>query len=239
MTLTTQRAIIIVGSIVALLTVLALAVPAMGRIVQSTSHGTHELPAGLVGLDLDSQLGDIRIRAAAQGEEPHADVTVRSGLTDPEVTSEVHADSAELISTCQRWWWVDNCSVDWDIVVPRDTELTIRNEVGEITVTEVIGPLWVTSGVGGLTAHDIGSPTVQASSSVGDITLELISPPQQVEATSSTGDVTVAVPNDGTGYRVLTDTSVGSVTNELGSDGEEDRVIDVSTSIGDITLRRG
>ena len=132
-----------------------------------------------------------------------------------------------------------NCSVEWDIVVPRDTELTIRSEIGEVTVTEVTGPLSVTTDVGGLTARNIGSPTVRASSSVGDITLGLVTPPQQIEATTSTGDVTMDVPDDGAGYRVRTDTSVGSVSNELGSTPGADRVIEVSTSVGDITLRRG
>lgn len=239
MTSTTRRAVLIVGSIVALLIVMALALPAVGRIIQSTVRGTHELPADLHTLVLHGEVGEISVRAAGPGEEPRAEVTVRSTLRDPEVTSEVGEGRAELVSRCQDWWWLDNCSVDWEIIVPAETELTIGNTVGDITVSDVTGALSLSGDVGDLSIVGVGSPTVSARSSVGDITLSLVSAPEEVTITSSTGDVTVTVPEDDSGYRIETDTSIGSVTNQVGSDPSQSRLIDLRTSVGDITVRRG
>lgn len=239
MTSTTRRAVLIVGSLVAALIVITLAVPAVGRIVQSTERGTHELPADLRTLVLHGEVGEVSVRAAEPGEEPRAEVTVRSTLRDPEVTSTVGDGRAELVSRCQDWWWLDNCSVDWEIVVPAETELTISNSVGDIVVRDVTGALSLSGDVGDLNILGVGSPTVSARSSVGDITLSLVAAPDEVAVTSSTGDVSVTVPDDGSGYHIETNTSIGSVTNQVGSDPAQSRLIDLETSVGDITVRHG
>lgn len=237
MTTAIRRGVVIVGCVVALLTVLAVALPTTSRIVESTWHGTHDLPADLTTLTLDADAGDITIRAAGPGETPGAEVTIRAGLTDPDVTSEVTAGRAELTSGCPNWWW-DHCRVDWEIVVPADTELDINNSVGEITVTETSGPLNLSTNVGGITADGIASPTVRADGSVGDISLDFSASPDSVEVSASTGDVSVTVPDDGTAYRVQTDASLGEVHSSLGSDPAGTQLIDVRTSVGDIILRR-
>ena len=115
----------------------------------------------------------------------------------------------------------------------------IGNTVGDITVSDVTGALSLSGDVGDLSIVGVGSPTVSARSSVGDITLSLVSAPEEVTITSSTGDVTVTVPEDDSGYRIETDTSIGSVTNQVGSDPSQSRLIDLRTSVGDITVRRG
>ena len=238
MTATARRAFLIVGSLVALLLVAALALPAVGRIVQSTNHESHDLPADLTHLALEGAVGDISIRAAGAGEEPGAEVTIRSSLTRPTVRVEVAGDRVEMSETCQGRWW-DSCSVSWEIVVPADAEVVVASAVGDITITDVTGALSISSRVGSVTATGIASPTVNARSAVGDITVELVAAPDEVRVTSSTGDITVTVPDDGTGYRVATDTSVGTVTNQVGSDPSQSRLVDLGTSVGDIALRRG
>lgn len=238
MTSGTRRAIVIVGSLVALAIVLAMAVPAVGRIVQTTEEQSSPLPADLTHLTLDGDVGDIRLRAAAPDEEPRADMRITSSLSDPTAQVEVSGSRAELAGTCQSRWW-DSCSIVWDVVVPADAEVVVTSSVGDVTITDLAGPLVTESSVGSVTATGLSSPTVQARSSVGDITLDLVAPPESVTASSSTGDVTLTVPDDTTAYRVQTTTSVGSITNEIGSDPSQDRSIDLRTSVGDITVRRG
>lgn len=238
MTPSTKRAVVIVGSLLAAVLVLALALPAIGQLVQSTSTTQEDLPTDITGLTLDGAVGDITVRAAGPDEDPSLRATIRSGLTTPRVEAVVSGTGVELSDTCRSSWW-DNCSVSWDLVVPEATELTIVSSVGDVSITETSGPLTVTSSVGSVTASGISAPTVQVRSSVGDVDLRLVRPPQNVRATSSTGDVTVTVPDDGTSYRVVTDSSIGSVSNEVGSDPGADHAIEVRTSVGDITLRRG
>lgn len=238
MTPSTKRAVIIVGSLLAAAIVLALALPAIGQLIQSTRTTQEDLPVEMTSLTLDGEVGDITVRAAGPDETPSLRATIRSGLTTPRVETVVSGTSVELSDTCNNSWW-DNCSVTWDLVVPEATELAIVSSVGDVSVTETSGPLTVTSSVGSVTASGISAPTVQVRSSVGDVDLRFASPPQDVRATSSTGDVMVTVPGDGTDYRVITDSSVGSVSNEVGSDPGAHQAIEVRTSVGDITLRRG
>lgn len=237
MTASTKRAIVLAGSAVAVLIVLALAVPAVARILETTEQASHELPVDMVSLTVDGSVGDVAIRAAGPGEEPGAVATVRSGLTEPTTEAVVSGDAAVLSDTCRNRWW-NNCSVEWAVVVPAGTGVTVEHSVGDISVVEITGAVSLTSDVGDITATGLGSDTVRAHSDVGDVVLDLVSPPEDLQVTSSTGDVTITVPDDATSYRVLTDSSVGDVTSQLGSDPGGDRVIDVSTSVGDITLRR-
>ena len=233
----TKRAIILIGGVVAALLVLALAVPAVGRIVQTTETVQHELPADLTALSLDGSVGDVTVRAADDGEATSARATIRSGLSTPTTDAIVEGGQARVSDTCSGAWW-SNCSVTWTLVVPADTALEIVRDVGDISVREVTGPLSIDSSVGSISATGIGSPTVEARSSVGDVTLELATPPDRVTVAISTGDVSVMVPDDDTSYRVTAETSVGKTRNEVGSDPGASRVVEVRSSVGDVTLRR-
>ncbi|WP_109471654.1 DUF4097 family beta strand repeat-containing protein [Ornithinimicrobium cavernae] len=237
MTASTRRAILLAGSLVAVLLVLALALPAVGRIVQGTDQTRHALPTRLSQLTLDGEVGDVTVRAAGPGETPSAQATVRSGLTTPHTEVLVDGDSAAISDTCHDSWW-SNCSVSWSLVVPHDSAVDVTSAVGDVTVIEITGPLSISSDVGTVAATGIGSETVTARSSVGDVSLDLVDPPREVRVTSSTGDVEISVPDDGTVYRVETDTSIGSVTNRVGSEPGASHLLDVHTSVGDITLRR-
>ncbi|USQ75890.1 DUF4097 family beta strand repeat-containing protein [Ornithinimicrobium cryptoxanthini] len=238
MTASTKRAIVLAGSAVAVLIVLALAVPAVGRIIQTTEQASHDLPVGIVSLTVDGDVGDVAIRVAGPGEEPGAVATVRSGVTEPTVEAVVSGDAAVLSDTCPNSWW-DNCSVEWAVVVPAGTGVTVEHSVGDITVVEVTGAVSLSSDVGDITATGLGSDTVRAHSDVGDVVLDLVSPPEDLQVSSSTGDVRVTVPDDGTSYRVLAETTIGQLTNTIGSDNSQSRIIDVRTSVGDISLHRG
>lgn len=238
MTTSTRRAIILIGSLVAVLLVVALAVPTISRLIQTTDTVHHRLPSGLASLTLDGGVGQITVRSAASGEAPSARATVRSGLSEPSADATIEGDTALLTDTCRNAWW-NNCSVDWSLVVQDGTTLAITSTVGDVTITETTGSLAITSDVGDISATGVESATVRITSSVGDVNLGLATPPENVQANSSTGDVTVTVPDDATAYRVLTDTSVGQVSNQLPSDPAGTRVIDVRTSVGDIVLRRG
>jgi len=236
-----RRRIVLGGSILALLLVLAMALPAVARIIQGTSTEQHQLPGELSSLTLQGQVGDITVRAAEPGQRPGAQATIRSSLTRPQVRTGVEGQQAALSDTCRDTWWAtwwDNCSVDWSLSVPEGTTLAISSNVGDITISETSGAVEVTSDVGDISLSGVAAADVGAATDVGDITLDLAVPPERLSARSSTGDITITVPDDDSTYRVQTDTSLGEVRNQLGSTPEGTRLIDVRTSVGDIRLRR-
>ncbi|WP_256838176.1 DUF4097 family beta strand repeat-containing protein [Ornithinimicrobium faecis] len=237
MTSSAKRTFRIVGGILALVIVIGLAIPAVGRILGRTETTTEDLPAGLTSLSLDGDVGDIEVVAGAAGEQPRVVATAAYGFSNPDVTISVSGDTAALSATCLTMW-LDNCSVRWEVVVPTETAVAIDNNVGTIEVAGLAGELDVTTDVGGVVAVDFTGERVSVHSDVGDVRIAATGAPQEVTASSDTGDVVVEVPDDGTAYRVSTTTSLGTVRNDLGSDETQSRLIDVRTSVGDIFLRR-
>lgn len=233
----TRRVILVVGSVVAALIVLALALPTASQLLQTTERSTHPLPADLTSLRVENSVGDITVRATGPGEEPGAVATLRSGLTDAGVDVSTSGGTTTLTDSCGGWWW-ENCSVQWEVLVPADTAVTVDTAVGEVVVTDLTGTLSLASDVGSITGTALKSEDVTARSAVGDIDLSLTVAPTRVRASSSTGDVAVTLPDDDTTYLVVTSTSVGEVRNTVGSDGTSPRTVDLRTSVGDIVLRR-
>lgn len=233
----TRTVVRTIGIVVALVIVLAIAASLISRSLRSTDTGGEDLPGSLTTLSVQSGVGDVSIRAAAPGESASVAWTSRHGLVDPTVTVQVTGETARMVSDCPSFWFAD-CSVDWELVVPAEVAVTIDTSVGDVSMTDLTGTVEVTSNVGSVSGTDLGGEHVQVRSDVGDVTLDLVVAPRAVTVGSDTGDVTITVPDDGTGYHVTTDTSIGDVRNTIGSDATQTRRINVSSSVGDITLQR-
>lgn len=232
-----RLSVVIVGSVLALLLVLALALPAVGRLVQSTETVDHALPGELTALSLEVSAGDVTVRAAAAGEAPGARATIRSGVTSPAAEVSAAGSTARLTDTCRNAWWT-NCSVSWTVVVPEGASVDVVSSVGEVTLVDLAGDISVVSGVGGISATGLEGATVRTRSGVGDVTLVHAAAPDTVDIVSSTGDVHLTVPAGDTGYRIVADSSIGDVYDQVGSDPSQSRVLEARTSVGDIFLRR-
>jgi len=87
-------------------------------------------------------------------------------------------------------------SVDLDITVPRETSVEVRNNVGEMQVTGVVGTLHLRGDVGEVRVRDVtltGPSEVQAS--VGEVDFAGILPESgEVRITSQVGSVRVTLP---------------------------------------------
>lgn len=237
MSQSTRRAVVIVGSVLAILLVLALALPAVGRLAQSTETADHVLPEDLTALSLEVNAGDVTVRAAEAGESPGARARIRSGVTSPAAEVSTTGSTARISDTCRNAWWT-NCSVSWTVVVPPAASVEVVSSVGEVTLVDLAGDVSVVSGVGGISATGLEGATFRARSGVGDVTLVHATAPDTVDVVSSTGDVHLTVPADDTGYRIVADSSIGDVYDQVGSDPAQSRVLEARTSVGDIFLRR-
>jgi len=94
----------------------------------------------------------------------------------------------------------DRLSVDMDIQVPKKASLTVRNQQGDITVSDMVMPVAVTSSSGDVEVRDTGS----------DVTVEMHK--GDVKVSDTRGDVKIS----GNGGEV----DVASVTGSLTLDGE-------------------
>jgi DUF4097 and DUF4098 domain-containing protein YvlB len=183
--------------------------------------------------------GDVKVTV---GDTFEVRRTVSYGDTKPGKTYRMDGDALVLEECKER-----DCSVDYDITVPKgtkvsghvdsgDVELTgvssvnVEAESGNVTARDVDGEVNASAQSGNVDLSAIGG-TVVAGAQSGNVTVSLDNA-AAVTASTSSGDVDVTVPDDT--YQV--DIQADDVTNDLAS-GSTGPKITIRTDSGNATLR--
>ncbi|WP_448316238.1 DUF4097 family beta strand repeat-containing protein [Streptomyces sp. CO7] len=204
-------------------------------------------------LTIDTDNGDLAVRPAdVEKIEVTRWFAGRALIGDPEATWEMDGDRLELRTDCGLL--AGNCSARYEVLVPRDTRLTvtgdngdikaegfgtalrIETDNGDVEVAGSTGPLTLEGDNGDLRATGLTSSQVTVVSDNGDVQLVFDAAPRRTNASSSNGDVTLEVP-EGTAYRVDAEADNGDVTTRLATDPEGAHRLDVRSDNGDIVLR--
>ncbi|ANJ25563.1 DUF4097 family beta strand repeat-containing protein [Agromyces aureus] len=198
-------------------------------------------------IEIDEPDGSVIVTGAAEatGIQVERTVSYRGERTVGE-TFEVD-DGVLVLSGCGR-----NCTVDYTIELPigvdvrgattnGEVSLTGVNEVdvstanGRIELDDVTGAIEVETSNGRIEGRGLAGTGIRASTSNGAIDLRL-STPQDVDARTSNGAIDLAVPTEGAGYRVTTDTSNGAVDVDIDEDSDGEFALELATSNGAITV---
>lgn len=175
-------------------------------------------------VQLDVRSDDVHVRA-----EDVATTTVHQEFRyhGGKPADAFHVEGGRLVLTgCGS-----DCSVDYDIVVPRGTTMSGHSTSGDVTV-EGLAATDVTTTSGEIHLLDAAG-TVQAQASSGDVTVVArVASDVHVETTS--GDVQVTVPNDH--YRVRIDTSSGDQRIGIPSDPAGTHLLDLQATSGDVSV---
>lgn len=205
----------------------------------------------LTAIEIDNVNGRVDVRGA-DVDEVEVDMRVSRGLRRTGISDEIIDGVLHLRGTCplifSEW-----CSVDYDIVVPRDLAVTIDAANGGVRVTDFDGDLVVDSDNGRIelvavsgdvtingdngriTGTDLGG-SVTATSDNGSIELSFATAPDLVVASSDNGSVTVALPRVEGGYDVRT-SGDNNADVEVVDDPSSPRMVDLETDNGSITIR--
>ncbi|WP_236790562.1 DUF4097 family beta strand repeat-containing protein [Amycolatopsis sp. GM8] len=174
---------------------------------------------------LDTQSGDVRISAR---DVTSTSVHERFRYSGSRPGQTYRMDGGQLVLTdCGA-----NCSVDYEIVVPRGTTVSGNATSGDIELQGVSADVSSTSGQ--IDVNDATGP-VKAHSTSGDISVRLAGP-QDVSAEATSGDVDLRVPDNH--YRVDARTTSGDRNIEIATDPAGPYVLDLQATSGDITVRR-
>jgi hypothetical protein len=194
--------------------------------------------------------GDVDVSAG-----PDADVHVLARVSyrrdRPQLIEELSPAGLLLEPRCADAWFAW-CSVDYEIQVPAGFAVDVEIGSGEVRVRAVDGPVDVDASSGDVQVEDVSgeltlhtasgtvsgdevdSAVVRASTSSGDVRLDLLAPREVVAGTGS-GEVEIAVPV-GRAYRVETDTGSGSETVDVPVDPDAPGSIRATTGSGDVTV---
>ncbi|GAB3572927.1 DUF4097 family beta strand repeat-containing protein [Amycolatopsis endophytica] len=125
----------------------------------------------------------------------------------------------------------DDCTVDYEVVVPRGT--TVNGEVrsGDLTV-DGAASVDLRASSGDIEVRDITGP-VTTNTKSGDIEIHLATP-QDVRAEAASGNVTIQVPP--ASYRIAGETNSGDRTIDIAQDPAGRNVLDVTTRSGDVSV---
>jgi DUF4097 and DUF4098 domain-containing protein YvlB len=193
--------------------------------------------SGDVSLDVRSGTGDIRIHAGPDGSV-HISATIRArdswfGLSAKEKISKLQSkppveQNGNLITIgkIEDSDLRNSVSIDYDVTVPAQTQLTSRAGTGNQTISGLKLPIKASGGTGAVTIDHAGAGVI-AHTGTGEIHLSAIQ--GAVEASTGTG----AIHASGVSGDVKIHTGTGTVTVEDSSSG----TINASTGTGSIKLR--
>jgi len=218
---------------------------------EHTERSTFE-SAEVSALAVENENGSVTI-TAAPGDTVTVVAEVSNGWKSTEVSTELVDGVLELRADCPVFvspW----CSVDYTVSIPADRPVTvdgsgsvrvrgmtasvdIDSDDGRVELDDIGGTIDVSNDDGRIVGRRLTSRSVDATNQNGSIELSFLDPPQSVAAHTSNGSIDVVVPDTEVLYRVEMDTSHGGTDNLVRTDPNSDRVIDLSTRNGSITVR--
>jgi hypothetical protein len=206
------------------------AIQALGTTTE-TRHLTLTPTAGRLIIHTN---GDIQITTSG-GSDVQVTEQIKHSIGRPRLEETSTGEGVVLHGNCP--WYTSICGVSYQITVPSGLSVEATTSAGDITISGATGNLRLSSSAGDITATGLRSDSVQARSSAGDVSLGFDVPPTAVTGHTSAGDIDVTLPAADGGYRVHVHTSAGDHHVTVPTDPQSSRVIDATTSAGDVEVR--
>ncbi len=198
--------------------------------------GNYQLPTTVTSLRIDGAAVAIDVTA----QDSATAITVREQLHGKATTTKnVTGSSATLTAKCPSGisFGVD-CSVDYTVTMPARVTLTVDNPVGDVKLVGPFADATISTKAGRVRGTSLGAGTYEVTTNAGEVDLKFASPPNSVKVKSDVGRVALTVPA-GTKYAVTTDTTVGMKNVKVDQDSSSTHRLDVTTTVGAITIDKG
>jgi hypothetical protein len=245
----------IVTAVLALALLLAGAASVVGFFFIRQSTQTTVFTAPVHELMVNTDTGDVVVRAAVAGEDTKVISKGQSSFRKAKHTEAVSDGVLAVSGFCQGNFIIaDACSVDFEIVVPPGSKvqassstgnLTISGpsssvvastDTGDVRVVGIGGSIQLRTHTGDVDGNQLTSRTASAKTNTGNVTLDFSTAPQQLRADADTGDVQIRVPDDGSVYQVHASTHTGDRSITVPTATTSGRVISATTATGDVAV---
>jgi hypothetical protein len=198
--------------------------------------GNYQLPSTVTSLRIDGDAVSIDVTA----QDSASAVTVREQLHGKATTTkEVTGSSATLTAKCPSGFSFGvDCSVDYTVTMPARITLNVDGTAGDMKVNGPFANATISTKAGRVLGTSLGAGTYEITTNAGQVNLKFASPPNSVKVKSDVAEVALTVPG-GTKYAVTTDTTVGIKNVEGEQDSSSTHRLDVTTTVGAITIDKG
>lgn len=227
---------------------------AVNAMASQSVHEQHTYAFTGSALSIDVVLGEVQIVPGPAGA-----ITVARrltyGLRRPFVEERIDGDTfrvSDAPCTADRFF---PCQVKWLLQVPRNLLVEVRTVSGSITASGLMGTLKLTSTSGSVkalgpsgplvtlrshsgavTAQNVSSTQVVATSDASDVNLTFRSPPALVVGRSQTGRVGVVLPDGDEAYKVVAEAGGSRTVAVAKTDDQAKRKVDVRAPRGDVSV---
>ena len=190
---------------------------ALDGALSESRHSTVRYTDAVAALDVDMSVGTLRV-VGSSSTTVTVDVTTHGGIREGSHSETLVGDRLRLHSECGFDLISPSCAVDYVVHVPAGTEIVAHGDGTDLHVTGTRG-------------------NVDVSLNGGSADMTFASSPNKVRAHVNGGRVTVALPDDGSGYRVDADADGGSTHVDIRTDPTSDRLIEAHANGGNINVR--
>jgi hypothetical protein len=229
------------------------AVNAMARQTITKEH-TYDFTGSTVSID--AAIGDVQVVPGGPGR-----IVVRQrltyGLWRPSVEERIDGDTFRVRDTECRAALAFPCGVRWLLQVPRDISIEVRTVSGSISVSGLSGTIKLTSESGAVrafgpsgrvitlrshdgpvTAQNVSSAQVVATSDNRAVSLTFRSPPALVIGRSQRGPIGVVLPDGPDTYKVKAKSQSQGASRTVAAKTSDDarRLIDIFSENGDVSV---
>ena len=253
--LSTRRGLVAGGLALTALLVGVAGLVAVNAMARQTVREEHTYGFTGSALSIDAALGDVHIVPGKPGV-----ITVARrltyGLRRPFVEERIDGDTFRVSDRRCTADAAFACEVRWLLQVPRDIDVEVTTQGGSINVSgmsntvklvsqsgsvRVLAPsgklVTLRSKTGAITAQNVSSEQVVATSINGDVSLAFRAPPALVVGRSETGKVGVLLPDGDETYRIeARSLQDGIQTVTAKDDPDSRRRINVRSTKGDVSV---
>jgi hypothetical protein len=251
----TRRPLLVGGLVLTALLVGVAGLVAVNAMARQTVREEHIYAFTGKALSIDAARGDVHIVPGKPGQIIVAR-RLTYGLRRPFVEEQIDGDTFRVTDRRCTADAAFACEVRWLLQVPREIDVDVTTQTGSINVSGMSGTVKLVSEsgsvrvlapsgklttlrsrTGSVTAQNVSSEQLVATSLKGDVSLTFRQPPSLVVGRSETGKVGVVLPDGDESYRIEAKSSQdGSRTVTAKDDPESRRRINVRSSKGDVSV---
>ena len=204
--------------------------------VPAPNGGNYQLPTTVTSLRIDGDAVAIDVTA----QDSASAITVREQLHGKATTTKnVTGSSATLTAKCPSGFSFGvDCSVDYTVAMPARVTLNVDGAAGDMKLNGPFANTTISTKAGRVHGTSLGAGTYEVTTNAGEVNLKFASPPNSVKVKSDVAAVVLTVPG-GTKYAVTTDTTLGIKNVEVDRDSSSMHRLDVTTTVGTITIDKG
>lgn len=205
-----------------------------GGTASAQSGGVYQLDPAVTALRVNADAATVAVTA----QESATAISVTEQVQGATTSKAVNGTNAVLTSRCpQGINFGNSCRVDYKVTVPAKVSLDIEGAAGDITLTGPLTNATVSTAAARITGTGLGAGTINATTNAGQITLTFAAAPTSVHVKTDAGQVTLTVPGTEK-YNVTVNTTIGTKEVSVDTDSSSAHRIDVTATIGAVTVKK-